>query len=484
MFRLPAALLLCLLPLILWAQAPDTLWTRTYGGNGEEVANGLTVLSDGRVAVAGFTTSEGMGEGDGYLLMLSANGDTLFTRTYGGAAVDYFAAVLVPTDSTLIFVGKSDSYGDALGDLWLVCIDLAGDTLWQRTAPRYDRDVAIAARLCSDGAVIAAGQCMAGPQSIDFYTAKFDTDGHTLWVRTFGVPGVYRDELYGMTDLPDGGAILVGTTSSLPVQPDVFVVRINGAGDTLWQRRYDRGEREVGYAVATMSDGTFLITGTTTDASWTTTTFGLQLDSNGAELGWQDYPLAPKYLRPSAMTRLSDGDVLVSGTLYDDWGPSGVTLAALMRLGATGDLLWEHSYGSGIMSEGRALGTFVDSGFLLAGYTTQSTQDAADVFVVRTDRAATASAPLLSVQDFSLAPNFPNPFNATTQIRYSLPRATQVSLKVFDLAGREVAVLVEERRPAGEQAVTLDAHDLASGVYFARLQADGAAQTRKLMLLK
>ncbi len=93
---------------------------------------------------------------------------------------------------------------------------------------------------------------------------------------------------------------------------------------------------------------------------------------------------------------------------------------------------------------------------------------------------------------FSLSQNFPNPFNPTTEITYQLPAASKVSLKVYDMLGREVAALVNQRQDAGTYSVTFDGSRLSSGVYFYRLVASGVGPlsagsymaTKKLVLLK
>jgi len=86
--------------------------------------------------------------------------------------------------------------------------------------------------------------------------------------------------------------------------------------------------------------------------------------------------------------------------------------------------------------------------------------------------------------EFQLEQNYPNPFNSMTTIRFSLPKSSYVSLKVFDMMGREVASLVDQTLPAGDYKVEFDASLLPSGIYFYRIQAEGFVQMRKLVLLK
>lgn len=86
--------------------------------------------------------------------------------------------------------------------------------------------------------------------------------------------------------------------------------------------------------------------------------------------------------------------------------------------------------------------------------------------------------------DYLLHQNYPNPFNPTTTLSYSLPDAAEVTLKVFDMLGTEVASLVNEQQAPGTYQAMFDAHNLASGVYYYQLRAGTVVETRKMVLLK
>ena len=85
---------------------------------------------------------------------------------------------------------------------------------------------------------------------------------------------------------------------------------------------------------------------------------------------------------------------------------------------------------------------------------------------------------------YQLEQNFPNPFNPTTVVSYQLPVVSDVRLGVYDLLGREVAVLVDGHRTAGTYSVRWDASGFASGVYFYRLNAGQYVESRKMVLMK
>jgi len=103
--------------------------------------------------------------------------------------------------------------------------------------------------------------------------------------------------------------------------------------------------------------------------------------------------------------------------------------------------------------------------------------DLSNIVAIRKKNDATLS-------NYFLFQNYPNPFNPSTEISYQLPSSSYVFLKVFDVLGREVKVLVNKQETAGSYSVNFDASNLPSGVYFYRLEAGTYSNTKKLLLLK
>ncbi|HCY76992.1 MAG TPA: hypothetical protein DHV28_13810 [Ignavibacteriales bacterium] len=86
--------------------------------------------------------------------------------------------------------------------------------------------------------------------------------------------------------------------------------------------------------------------------------------------------------------------------------------------------------------------------------------------------------------DFRLSQNYPNPFNPSTTIEYQIPKASFVTIKVYDVLGKEIVTLVSEEKPAGIHEVNFEPKDLTSGLYLYKISASGFEQTRKMLLLK
>ncbi|MHB1688279.1 MAG: T9SS type A sorting domain-containing protein, partial [Ignavibacteriaceae bacterium] len=89
-----------------------------------------------------------------------------------------------------------------------------------------------------------------------------------------------------------------------------------------------------------------------------------------------------------------------------------------------------------------------------------------------------------TVNNYQLAQNYPNPFNPSTQIQYSIMKPGLVSLKIYDILGRQVATLVNQFQSQGSYTVSFDASKLASGVYFYKIESGSFQSVKKMMLLK
>ncbi len=110
--------------------------------------------------------------------------------------------------------------------------------------------------------------------------------------------------------------------------------------------------------------------------------------------------------------------------------------------------------------------------------------DSGIVICIRNDSLTSVQNQSSVLTSFRLLQNFPNPFNPNTKINYSIWQQSFVTLKVYDLLGREVATLVNEEKPAGEYEVDFIGSNLSSGVYFYQLQAGNFIETKKMILLQ
>jgi len=141
----------------LFAQGPDTLWTRTYGGVNVDYGLSVQQTSDGGYIVAGYTRSFGEEGTDVYLIKTDANGDTIWTKTYGGARDDIGYSVQQTCDDGYVITGYTKSFGAGGPDIYLIKTNATGDTVWTKTYGGNRSDVGNSVQQTSDSGYIVAG---------------------------------------------------------------------------------------------------------------------------------------------------------------------------------------------------------------------------------------------------------------------------------------------------------------------------------------
>jgi len=198
----------------------DTLWTRTFGGPEPDYGYGVCETNEGVYVMAGYTMSAG-GREDVYLVAVEADGDTLWTRTYGGAGLDEARSVCFTSDGCLVVAGQTESFGAGLADVYLLKMTVEGDTLWTRTFGGADSDWANAVCETADGCYGASGTTGSFNATRDAYLVKVTSAGGLVWQNRYGSSTLYREEYgVGVCALAGGGmAATAGgptRTSSIP----------------------------------------------------------------------------------------------------------------------------------------------------------------------------------------------------------------------------------------------------------------------------
>ena len=241
----------------------DTLWTRTYGGANADRGYSGQQTADGGFVLTGYTCSQGAGGCDAYIVKTDALGETLWTRTFGGLLDDFARSVQQTGDSGYVITGATSSRGAGSYDVYLIKTDADGDTLWTRTFGDTAIDVGNSVRQTADGGYIVAGYTWSsGAGREDLYLIKTDANGDALWTRTCG--GESGDVGYSVEQTADGGCIVAGATSSIGAGgADVYLVKVDSNGDTLWTRTFGGAADDSGYSIRQTTDGGYVVAGTT-----------------------------------------------------------------------------------------------------------------------------------------------------------------------------------------------------------------------------
>ena len=349
------------------ADPGDTLWTRTYGGSAQDQAQCVQQTTDGGYIVGGFTRSFGVGEYDFYLVKTDDSGDTLWTRTYGGSVSDNGRYVQQTTDGGYIFAGQTRSYGAGSADFWLVKTDDSGDTLWTRTYGGSSGDYGYCVQQTTDGGYIVTGSTSSfGAGSADLYLVKTDDSGNTLWTRTYGGSG--HDYARSVQQTDDGGYIIAGYGTSFGAGGyDFYLVKTDDSGDTLWIRTYGGSSDDFGYCVQQITDGGYIITGSTSSfGAGGDDIYLVKTDADGDTLWTRTYG-GSEGESGQSVQQTTDGGYIVAGKT-SSFG-AGNEDVYLIKTGDNGDTLWTRTYGGTDKDYANSVQQTSDGGYIIAGDT-------------------------------------------------------------------------------------------------------------------
>jgi len=241
----------------------DSLWTRTYGGNANDIGRSVRQTTDGGYIVVGETYSFGAGDQDIYLVKTDGNGDALWTRTYGGANGEGGNSVRQTTDGGYIIAGWTASYGAGNGDVYLIKTDESGNVVWERTYGASDNDVGYSVQQTDDNGYIVAGWTYSFSFESDFYLVRTDENGDALWTGVYGQQDGANNEARSVWQTSDGGYVAAGYTNESGIFFDVYLLKVDALGTSQWIETYGGDDNDLGYSVQQTSDGGFIVAGYT-----------------------------------------------------------------------------------------------------------------------------------------------------------------------------------------------------------------------------
>ncbi len=426
---------------------------------------------------------------DVFLMKVDEACDTFWTKRIGGSNEEKGYSVIETTDGGFAVTGYTKSYGAGGRDAYLIKTDSLGQLEWEKWyGGTSDEEGNAIVQTDDEGFLIAGGTSSFGAGAGDIWLIRTDSDGDTLWTRLLG--GEKPDAANKLIKTSDGNFVFTGSYGvpyGAGYIPYWYLVKFNIDGDTLWTKRYDFNSGR-GYDLIEVENGNMLTVG----YMYSNPAFLMKVNNLGDTLWTKGYSVNTPYGLMSIDKTADNGFVILPGEINSMYGAIEV-----LKIDESGNVVFTDTigYNDGIIatcySGANDILSIDANDYLTLGSGKIQNNSFWNILLTRKGGELTM---LVDVEedevisskpsDYQLFQNYPNPFNPITTIRYSIPQTGNVELVIYDILGRKVKTLIDEFKSTGTYEVSLDAGSISSGVYFYQLRAGEFIQTKKMVLIR
>ena len=360
------------------------VWKKTYGGDEGDIAYGITALDNGDSVMVGTCKSFGAKQTDICVSRMNDKGEMAWRLMLGGAKVEDGKAIIRTADGNLMVLGSTKSYAKNYDrDLYVAKISPQGNVIWEESFGGDRDEFAGGIAETDDGGAIVVGDTTSyGKGYKDIYIAKLNKDGKLD--SSFIVGGKKEDSAHALTRTKDGNMVLVGyRESGRAGNTDFFIMKIDQNGKKIWSQTYGGDRSDELNGVAATEDGGIVATGSTYSYNSENTDLSvMKLNADGTIL-WHKIYGFKYYEYGNDVTTTVDGGVMVAGGT-NTLG-KGDHSAYLIALNDTGEVVWSHVYGNRGKDGVNAI-TRLSDGNMIAVGESDSYSRATKIYMIKIDK--------------------------------------------------------------------------------------------------
>jgi predicted secreted protein len=366
---------------IVRAQEFSSPWNWTYGTANYDRGTSVVDVSTGGFAVTGSTDGGGLNGNDVWLILTDDNGNAQSSHTYGGVLDDIGWDILEVSTGGFVLSGETESFGAGDFDAWLIRVDASGNHLWNHTfGGTYDEWGWSVIEVSTGGFAISGRTASLGAGSSDVWLIRTDADGNELWNKTYG--GIYSDVGRELVEVSGGGFAIIGATQSYGSgSSDVWLIRTDADGNELWSRTFGGLTSDSANGLIEVSTGGFAIVGRTQSfGAGATDLWLIRTNANGNSL-WNQTFGGLSLDEGQSLVEISTGGFAITG--FTGSSGAGVEDLWLIFTDTSGTSLVNYTFGGTEFDIGNSIIEVSTDGFLIVGTTESFGAGVTDTWLIR-----------------------------------------------------------------------------------------------------
>jgi hypothetical protein len=466
----------------------DSAYIYAYGGTNDDYSHQIISTIDSGFIIVGTTSSFGLGNSDVYILKIDSNCNRQWSRVYGTPSVDWGYSIRQTYDGGYIVVGFTNAQTANGYDIYLLKIDSYGNHLWTKMIGGTDWDFGYALELTADSGYIITGKSYSFTNGgSDLYLVKTDSMGNTIWQKNYG--GINEESGNAIIHDRDYNFLIIGETKSYGAgDKDYYVLKVNGNGDTIWTKTFGSIYSDAGLGLDTSLDGNYLIIGTL-GSDTTSQAMFMKLDTTGSTI-WTQIAGGSNNEEGRIIKQLPNGQIFTGG-MTQSFGAEGKNFL-VYRDDSDGNYIAGAGFGGDEDDEGFSIAVGKDIRMVGTGITKSYGCGFNDIYLVRFPNYMIENEYYLSIHEICDAPIgindiektnadidiYPNPATDFFKVSYSKSIKNQLyNLDIFDISGRKI-----ENYPNIYLPLDIDVN-LNSGTYILKLyEEDNTCAIGKLIV--
>ncbi len=311
-------------------------WSKIYGIIG--VAHDILKIRDGYL-IRGYCQPKGKENLDAFLLKIDSQGNEIWNKSFGGWKEDVGEKIIETSDGYIIG-GYTESYGNGDADFWIIKVDENGNEIWNKTYGGNRTDFGMDIIKTGDNGYIMVGETETFDLEGDVWVLKLDGQGNEIWNKTYGSRGE-NDYANSVLETEDGYLISRFTSSYGSKAWDIWLLKIDKNGNEIWNKTYGYWDMEWSNKLLRVKDG-YLILGETTSTStgWNDILL-IKVDENGNEIWSRTY--GGRDVEIGYDIKETEDGFIIAGTTdsynigtFDIW---------LLKIDKGGNEIWNKSFG-------------------------------------------------------------------------------------------------------------------------------------------